>query len=159
MMRSVLALLFCLPFLAFSQIKSLTLNATFSKVEGQSKTHIATVEIEKNGVIISKEVVQGGKFTAILDTGAIYKVYFSKVNHVGKHLLIDTRDVPKNSKKKQVLRVEMSFFLAFEDLDFSFLKQSPISIGRYDEQYRKFKWDKEYTKTMNEKIAQILINL
>ena len=52
-MRSVLALLFCFPFLAFSQMKSLTLNATFSKVEGQSKTHIATVEIEKNGVIIS----------------------------------------------------------------------------------------------------------
>jgi hypothetical protein len=158
-MRVLFCFLLLLPALAFSQRKSLKLNATFSKVEGQSKTHIATVEIEKNGVIISKEVVQGGKYRVTLDTGAVYKVYFSKVNHVSKFLVIDTHNIPKNAKKRQILRVEMSFFLAFEDLDFSFLKTSPISIARYDELYRKIKWDKDYTKMMNEKIAQILINL
>lgn len=157
--QKLLMLLFCLPLAVFGQKKSLTLNATFENIEEQNKTYIATVVLEKNGVVLSKEVVQDGKYKVKLDTGAVYKIYFSKINHVTKYLLVDTRNIPRNAKSKQTLRVEMSFFLDFDDLDFSFLEKSPISIARFDEQYHKLKWDKEYTKLMNEKIAQLLIKL
>lgn len=158
-MRCLLSILFLLPLLSFAQTKKIVLNATFEKIEAQSKTFVTTVNVEKNGEVIHTEVTQNGKFIYALDTGAVYKVFFSKINYVGKHLMIDTREIPKKSRKKQTLRVEMSFFLDFDDVDFSFLETTPVSVARYDEQYKKLRWDKEYTKLINEKIAQILLNL
>lgn len=148
-----------LPFLGLSQVKSIKLSINFEKIETDTKVDIASVRVLKNESEVNKEVLQTGKFKYKLDTGAIYKVYFSKINHMEKFLLIDTRMIPSIAKKNQKLRVTMTYFIGPEDADFSFLKSSPVGVARYDDQHKKLRWDYEYAFLINEKIGKILYRL
>lgn len=155
-MRSILLGLFFLPFLLFSQIK---LNVNLEKIETDSKVIFASVIVEQNGNNIHEETLQNGRFKVNLEKGFLYKIFFSKVNHTTKYLLVDTRDLPSNSKKRQILRVTMTYFLEDEKMDFSFLSKTPVGIARFDEQYKKLRWDYDYANLINERISKVLYSL
>ena len=154
---TLIALFFCHP--AFTQVKSIKLNVNLEKIETNDKVIIATVHVEKNGDTIHKKVLQNGVFNFKLETDAVYKIYFSKINHATKHLLIDTRYLPENTKKRQKLRVTMTYFIEPEEIDMSFLENTPVGIARYDEQYGKLRWDYEYAFLINKKIGKLLYDI
>ena len=150
------SVIFVLPFCLYSQVKSIKVNVNLEKIETNSKVDIATVRVMKSEKQEAKTTLQKGRFKHKLDTGYIYKIYFSKVNHATKFLLIDTRMLPQKAKKHQKLRVTMTYFLQPEKNDLSFLEQTPVGVARYDEQYNKLRWDYEYAFLINEKIGKLL---
>ena len=100
-MKHLFLIVFTLPFFLFSQVKPINLSVNLEKIETDSKVVIATVKVVKDGKETHQEVLQNGWFKHQLDTGAIYKIYFSKINHTTKHLLIDTRLLPKKAKSSK----------------------------------------------------------
>ena len=150
---------FVLPFGLFSQVKSIKVNVNLEKIETDSKVVIATVRVVKNEKEVEQKTLQNGRFKQKLDTGSIYKLYFSKVNHATKFLLVDTRMMPRKAKKHQKLRVTMTYFLESEQNNLDFLKETPVGVAKYDEQYKKLRWDYEYAFLINEKIGKILYQL
>lgn len=155
-MRLLFLSFLLLPFVGFSQVKSIKINVNLEKIETTSKVDIGTVRLVRNEKEELQTTLQKGTFKHKLDTGCIYKLYFSKVNHATKFLLIDTRMIPNRSKKRQKLRVTMTYFINPEHNDLSFLNETPVGVARYDEQYNKLRWDYEYAFLINEKIGKLL---
>ena len=158
-MKHLFLALFVFPFALFSQVKSIKLNVKLEKIETGDKIIIATVTVVKDEKEIHQEVLQDGRFEYKIDTGSIYKIYFSKVNQTTKHLLIDTRFLPKNAKKYQTLKVTMTYFVGPDNDDLKFLNKTPVGIAQYDEQHKKLRWDYEYAFLINEKIGKVLYQL
>lgn len=158
-MRALILILLLTPFFGFSQVKSIKINVNLEKIETSSRVNIGTIRLLKNEKEELKSTLQKGRFKHKLDTGCIYKVYLSKINHVTKFLLIDTRMLPYKTKKHQKLRVTMTYFLEPEQGDLSFLNETPVGVARYDEQYKKLRWDYEYAILINERIGKILYQL
>ena len=158
-MKSLFLALFIFPFALFSQVKLIFLNVNFEKIESGDKVIVATVNVVKDGKEIQQSVLQNGRFKYKLDVGSIYKIYFSKVNHVTKHLLVDTRSLPREAWKYQLLKVTMTFFVGPENDDLAFLNKTPVGIAQYDEQHKKLRWDYEYAFLINEKIGKVLYQL
>ena len=155
-MRILFILLLSIPLSLFSQVKLIKVNVNLEKLEDGSRVDIATVKLVKNEDEVLQKVIQKGRFKHKLDTGAIYKIYFSKVNHATKFLLVDTRMLPNEAKKYQKLRVTMVYFIEPEKNDLSFLNDTPVGVARYDDQHKKLRWDYEYAFLINEKIGKLL---
>ena len=131
----------------------------YNLLELKMKVIIATVTVVKDEKEIHQEVIQNGRFKYKLDIGSIYKIYFSKVNQATKHLLVDTRLLPKKTILFQTLKLTMTFFVDPENNTLDFLTKTPVGVAQYDEQYKKLRWDYEYAFLINEKIGKILYQL
>lgn len=93
------------------------------------------------------------KFKKTIDSKGIYKFEFSKKNYVSKHFIIDVLDIPE-SRKRHVLKAEVTLFKKSEKFDVRFLEKEPISIAYYDYLNKILKWDFDYNRTMVEKIIE-----
>ena len=93
------------------------------------------------------------KFKKTIDSKGIYKFEFSKKNYVSKHFIIDVLDIPE-TRKRHVLKAEVTLFKKSEKFDVRFLEKEPISIAYYDYLNKILKWDFDYNRTMVEKIIE-----
>lgn len=97
-------------------------------------------------------ITQNGRAFFDLDTGHVYKVYFSKKGFVGKHLLINTRQAPLDIKNKINLKVDVGLFSEKKGLNVAFLKEQPIGIATFNFISEELEWNTEYTRLIVERI-------
>jgi hypothetical protein len=118
------------------------------------KLKIATFVIEKDGEIIDTNVTINGKAFYDMNPGHVYKFTFSKSGYVTKFLLVDTREIPDNYKKKSKLKVDVSLFESHKNLDVDFLKTEAMGVANFNFVKKKLTWNQEYTRSMVEKIIE-----
>ena len=130
------------------------LNIELSHVENRTK------KLSNYNVLIShgKEEIESctatkNKFKKTICSKGIYKFEFSKENYVSKHFIVDVLDIPE-SRKRHVLKAEVTLFKKSEKFDVRFLEKEPISIAYYDYTNKVLKWDFDYNRTMIEKIIE-----
>lgn len=135
-----------------SQNRVITLDAKLTAVEASKKIPVATVSLFEGGKKIDSTVTQNGRCFFKLKENSSYKIVFSKTGYVSKHLILETTGIPEKAKKKMTVKVEMTLFTEKEGLDVNFLKTKPIGIARYEEIYKKIKWDEDYTRAIEEMV-------
>lgn len=134
-------------------------DAKITSVENQGeKIDIVKVYVSRNKERIDSTITENGRFYFTLDTGYVYKVEFKKTGYESKHLIVSTKEAPKDVKQRSKLKVEVSLFKAKADLDVDFLKSKPIGIARYNYINSKLEWDKDYTRMMIEKIISATLD-
>lgn len=116
------------------------------------------VVLYKDSKKIDSTNLVNGIYKLKLDTGFVYKVKFEKPKYVSKHIILNTKDAPKNAKKTTKLKIDIGLFHSKENLDVEFLKTEPIGYARYDFVNEKMEWDEEYLKKMKGKIVRATLN-
>ena len=153
--RANLLLLILIIFVTRTQGQlRIRLNIELTHVENRNK------KLKNYKVLISqgeKEIesclVTKNKFNKTIYSKGIYKFEFSKKNYVSKHFIVDVLDIPE-SRKRHVLKAEVTLFKKSEKFDVRFLEKEPISIAYYDYTNKVLKWDFDYNRTMIEKIIE-----
>lgn len=134
-------------------------DAKITSVEEEgSKLDVVHVFVSEGGNIIDSTITQRGRMFYDLDTGKVYKIEFSKSGYVAKHLIISTVGAPKNVKQKSKLKVEVSLFKAKQGLEVGFLKTKPMGVARYNYMNGKLEWDKDYTRSIVERIISATLD-
>ncbi|CAI8164762.1 MAG: Uncharacterised protein [Crocinitomicaceae bacterium] len=130
------------------------LNIELSHIENRNKKlKNCKVVISQGKDEIESFTATKNKFKKTIDSKGIYKFEFSKKNYVSKHFIVDVLDIPK-SRKRHVLKAEVTLFKKSEKFDVRFLEKEPISIAYYDYTNKVLKWDFDYNRTMIEKIIE-----
>ena len=130
------------------------LNIELSHIENRNKKlKSCKVVITQGNNEIESYTATKNKFKKTIDSKGIYKFEFSKKNYVSKHFIIDVLDIPE-SRKRHVLKAEVTLFKKSEKFDVRFLEKEPISIAYYDYLNKVLKWDFDYNRTMIEKIIE-----
>ena len=153
--RANLLLLILIIFVTRTQGQlRIRLNIELKHVENGNK------KLKNYNVIISqgKEKIEictatKNKFKKTICSKGIYKFEFSKKNYVSKHFIVDVLDIPK-SRKRHVLKADVTLFKKSDKFDVRFLEKEPISIAYYDYTNKVLKWDFDYNRTMIEKIIE-----
>lgn len=128
-------------------------DAKITSVENQgSRLDVVKVYVSEGGKLIDSTITQNGRMFYQLDTGKVYKIEFTKSGYVAKHLIVSTAEAPEDVKHKSSLKVEVSLFKIKQGLDVSFLKTKPMGVARYNYMTGKLEWDKDYTRSIVEKI-------
>lgn len=133
-------------------------DAKITNVKNGQKIPIATVELFEDDQSIHKTVTQNGRFNYTLKEDKLYKIVFTKNGYVTKFLLIETNNIPDNVKKTQKVRVEISLFQDWAGLEVDFLKERAMGIARYEEIYKRIKWDDDYTRIIEEQIINATLD-
>ncbi len=136
----------------FAQTHQIILDAKLTAVKNSKKIPVATVTLYENGEKIDSTVTQNGRCFFTLKENNSYKIEFTKTGYVGKHLIVETTNIPDNAKKKMKVKVEITLFEEKPGLEVDFLATKPIGIAQYDEIYKKIKWDEDYTHAIEEMI-------
>ncbi len=135
-------------------------DAKITSVEDQgARLDVVKVLISVNGKLIDSTITQKGRMFYQLDTGKVYKIEFMKSGYVAKHLLVSTANAPSDVKQKSKLKVEVSLFKTKKGLDVDFLKTKPIGVARYNYMTGKLEWNKDYTRSIVEKIISATLEL
>ena len=130
------------------------LNIELSHIENRNKKlKSCKVVITQGNNEIESFTATKNKFKKTIDSKGIYKFEFSKKNYVSKHFIIDVLDIPE-SRKRHVLKAEVTLFKKSVKFDVRFLEKEPISIAYYDYLNKVLKWDFDYNRTMIEKIIE-----
>lgn len=138
---------------AQGQLK-IKLNIELLHIENRNKKlKSCKVVITQGNNEIESFTATKNKFKKTIDSKGIYKFEFSKKNYVSKHFIIDVLDIPE-SRKRHVLKAEVTLFKKSEKFDVRFLEKEPISIAYYDYLNKILKWDFDYNRTMVEKIIE-----
>ena len=152
-MRSlILIVVVAIGFTSLAQDRVITLDAKLTAVENSKKIPVATVSLFDGNKKIDSTVTQNGRCFFKLKENRSYKIVFSKTGYVSKHLILETTNIPDKAKKKMTVKVEMTLFIARPGLDVAFLKKKPIGIAKWDEIYKKIKWDEDYTRAIEEMV-------
>ncbi|MBL4706103.1 MAG: hypothetical protein JKY54_16370 [Flavobacteriales bacterium] len=155
----LLAILFVFACLAgSSQDRTIKLDAKLTAVEASKKIPVATVSLYDGGIKIDSTVTQNGRCFFDLKENHSYKIVFSKTGYVSKFLLLETTNIPAKAKKKLTVKVEMTLFTEKKGLKVDFLKTKPIGVARYEEIYKKIKWDEDYTRAIDELIIHATLD-
>ncbi len=151
----ILVTFFGLNLLAQDKPIKIVFDAKITSVElVGAKINVASVKLFKNNLPIDSIVTQKGRCFFPLDTGQVYKVEFSKTGYVSKHLVVDTRGIPTDYKKKSKLKVDVALFRVKRGLNVDFLAKKPMGIATYNFVDKKMRWDTEYTRIIVEKIIE-----
>jgi hypothetical protein len=127
-------------------------------VQVGQRIDVVKVHIVKDNKPIDSLVTQRGHCRIRLDTGHVYKIYFSKSGYVGKHFVVNTKEVPPSYTKKSTIKIEVSMFKSNPEMDFSFLAQKPIGIAAYNFVSKRIQWDAEYTRIMIQQIIDVTVD-
>ncbi len=97
-----------------------------------------------------------GTYNFTLDRGWRYAVWFSKENHVTKHINIDTEEVPAYPDVPfYEMDVQMTLFQWIPDFDFSTFDQ-PLGEASFKQSVRNMSWDIDYTERMRPMLARAM---
>lgn len=154
----LILVLLVVSIIGFGQKFDVVLDIKISPAELGKKINVASVYIYEDGVKIDSTVTQYGRCVFTLHEGHTYKALFQKTGYVGKHLLLETKDIPDHAKKRQVVKVEIVLFKERNGLDVEFLKEKPMGIARYESIYKKMKWDEDYTRIIEERIINATLD-
>jgi hypothetical protein len=146
----IFILFLCLP--VIGQERKIRFDAKLTAVEASKKIPVATVSLFVGNKKVDSTVTQNGRCVFNLKENIVYKIEFSKSGYVSKFLLLETTDIPDKAKKNMTVKVEMTLFTMKPGLEVDFLKTKPIGIAKYEDVYKKIKWDPEYTRAIEEMI-------
>lgn len=150
----ILLLIFTIKGIGQSDI-TIKLDAKLTSVdELGAKLSVVKVVLWEDGQPSDSIITQNGRAFFDLDTGHVYKVYFTKSGYVGKHLLINTRQAPWEIKKKINLKVDVGLFKAKDGLIVDFLENQPIGIANFNFVSEELEWNTEYTRLIVDKIIE-----
>ena len=90
----------------------------------------------------------------LLEGAHLYKIEFSKNGYVNKHVIINTKDIPYNSKKRIKLKADINLFRKVSRINVAFLKTEPVSIAYYNFIKKSLIWDYDYNRSVVEKIIE-----
>jgi len=116
------------------------------------------VKVLKNGEFAEDYTTRKtGKYEFFLPAGYNYRFYFEKEGFVGKNIEISTLEAAKMEEQFIFsLKADISLFKNIDGMDYSVLDE-PIGKGFCNGRKGKVQFDKEYTKNMESKIAQIYV--
>jgi hypothetical protein len=142
-----------------SQSIAIYVDAKITSVEqvGQ-RIDVVKVFIIKDNQPFDSLITQRGHCRIKMDTGHVYKIYFSKSGYVGKHFVVNTKEVHAGYPKKSTIKIEVSMFRTSPDMDFSFLAQKPIGIAAYNFVSKRIQWDAEYTRIVIQQIIDVTVD-
>ncbi len=113
--------------------------------------------IYSDGKIIDSVFCKKKSMVYTLDAGHLYKVEFSKTGYVSKHIIINTKEIPVNSRKKIKLKADINLFTVKDGINVDFLKYEPVSIAYYNFITKTLIWDYDYNRSVVEKIIHASI--
>jgi len=134
------------------------LKIEFKSVENFGKPLQNTLNyIYSDGQIIDTVYCKKRKMSYLLEGTHLFKIEFSKVGYVNKHVIINTWDIPLNSKKKISLQADINLFRKTDNINFDFLETEPVSIAYYNFVKKTLIWDYDYNRSVVEKIINASI--
>lgn len=97
-----------------------------------------------------------GSYSFTLDRGWRYVVFYSKPGFVGKHINIDTEEIPAYPDVPfYEMDVQMTLFPWIEDFDFSVFEQ-PLGEAAFKSSVRNMSWDIDYTERMRPMLSRTM---
>ncbi len=105
-----------------------------------------------DGIIIDSVFCLKNSMTYLLSPGHIYKIEFTKAEHVSKHVIINTIEVPNKKRKYIKLKADINLFKIKPNKNIDFLKSEPVSIAYYNHLKKTLVWDYDYNRSVVEKI-------
>ena len=84
---------------------------------------------------------------------------FSKPGYVSKHVVINSIEIPDNSKNKISLKADINLFKKTTKINVDFLEKEPVSIAYYNFLKKTLMWDYEYNRSVVEKIINASLKL
>lgn len=133
--------------------KTIRLDAKLTKIESfGAKLKIATFIAYKGSEPVDTIVTQNGRLFFTMEIGYVYRLEFRKSGYVSKHLIVDTRALPEDFKRKSKIKIDVGLFKEQKGFDVSFLKKEPMGMASYNEIEKKITWNDAYTRYIVEKI-------
>ena len=108
--------------------------------------------IYKNGQLIDSVLSNRGSVKFSLPSGHLYKIEFTKLDYVSKHVIINTIEIPKKSIRNIKLKADINLFKFRKEIDAGFLKYEPVSIAYFNFENNNLVWDYDYNRSVVEKI-------
>ena len=159
MSRNKLTLIFLLNFfvLTYSAQQSsrvkVKLKIEFKSVENFGKPLNNTINyIYSDGQFIDSVYCKKRTMNYLLEGAHLFKIEFSKNGYVNKYVIINTKDIPSNSKKRIKLKADINLFRKMDRINVEFLKTEPVSIAYYNFIKKSLIWDYDYNRSVVEKI-------
>lgn len=149
-----------------------TAENTMDSLEAQHGTTVAGIvedhwsgkPIEGVAVIVTspdgyREILatdEFGVYGITLPYDRVYRLRFAKVGLIGKVVELDNRDIPaKERERGHRMQVDMRLFKELKGEDLSFLDE-PIGRARYDSATNSLKWDMDLTRSVQQRLQQVL---
>jgi tetratricopeptide (TPR) repeat protein len=115
----------------------------------------AKIDIYKNGSKFKTISVESkGKFSIVLDPGAVYKLEFTYPGHVTKRIEFDNRSLTPDQEFGGYFKFDMNLFQARDGLDVSILNK-PIAKLFYNPEIGDVDFDKAYTQSIKAEIDRL----
>jgi len=135
-----------------SKIK-VKLKFELKSVENFGKSLNNTINyIYSDGQIIDSIFCKKSTMNYLIEESHIYKIEFSKNGYVNKHVIINTKGIPYDIKKKIKLKADINLFRKMDRINVEFLKIEPVSIAYYNFIKKTLMWDYDYNRSVVEKI-------
>ena len=136
------------------------LKITFKSVEEFRKPLKNTLNyIYADGMIIDSVFCKKRKMNYVLEGKHLYKIVFSKPGYASKHVVINSIEIPDNSKNKISLKADINLFKKTTKINVDFLEKEPVSIAYYNFLKKTLIWDYEYNRSVVEKIINASLKL
>lgn len=158
---SVFLFVFLFPSVFLAQNAALVLSGTVISQNDKSKLSGAKIIIKKNGSNYENVVTDTkGKFLVRLPPDGKFLLEFTYPEYVVKRISFNTTNVPPEfwAEGDFEFPFDMTLFKQVEGLDVSILNQ-PLAEVAIDPTTGNFSYDKEYTKSVKERIEKLQADL
>jgi len=117
------------------------------------KAIIKIIEDKKHVVKLSVDH-DSAYYAVQLEYGHVYDLEYRAHGFVSKSILIDTREVPMNTRASGFgLQVDVLMLDPQNRKNFRFLRQNPVGTAEYNDEIDNFEWDMEHVERMRQMIA------
>ena len=158
---TVFLFVFLFPSIFFAQNAALVLSGSVISQNDKSKLSGAKISIKKNGSNFENVVTDAkGKFLVRLPPDGKFMLEFTYPEYVVKRISFNTTNVPPEfwAEGDFEFPFDMTLFKQVEGLDVSILNQ-PLAEVAIDPTTGNFNYDKEYTKSVKERIEKLQADL
>ena len=111
-----------------------------------------------NNILIDSMFSEKGKIFFNITYRSVYKIVFTKVGYINKHVIINTSELPLKLKYKKKIKADINLFKHDDNIDVSFLVKTPVSIASYSFIKKKILWDFEYNRIIVEKLINAYVH-
>ena len=153
--------LFLIPSDLIGQENNLAIDGTVKDENKGGRMTGATVLLYENGVLKNRvSTEKSGKFEFNLEFDKEYTVEITRSGYVSKRLSFNTNNVPVEEQEYgfEFGGFQVALFQEIPGLDVSILDQ-PIGKIAYDQKARQFTFDRDYTRSIQERLAQLQLDI
>jgi hypothetical protein len=118
---------------------------------------IVALDLDDRSFRISAIADSTGNYAMLLPYGRLYQVEAASAAHVGRHVLIDLRQVPPIDRRKGFrLHMDPVLFKRMDGIDYSLFTEEPAGICLFDPIQKTLVWDAAYIESTKKLVQSVL---